>query len=116
MAEYPACRKAIDELVRLIGELPAPLALMGPDEVWRWWDARSKVSVSAARQSGETVLLEAECAYDGGFVLRIPTGQSSARACTVDGASASFESTQEFGQNWAFIPLAAGRHAVEVLL
>ena len=116
IAQYPACRKAIDELVRLMEEMETPPVLMGPDEVWRWWDARSKASIVNAQETGDRVRLEAECEYDRGFVVKIPTGDAPAGACVVDGLSAPFESAHEFGQHWAFVPLAQGQHVLEVKL
>jgi len=116
IARYPACQKAVDELVRLMGQMPVPPALAGPDEVCRWWDARSKASVRRASLDSGRLTFEAECHYRHGFVVKVPTGAAPARACAVDARPAPFESPREFGQHWAFIPLPPGRHAVTLLL
>jgi len=87
---------------------------MGPDEVWRWWDARSRATIRGATQSDGRVRFEAVCEYRDGFVVKAPTGSTPAADCVVDGASATFENAWEFGQHWAFVPLAPGEHVVEL--
>ena len=109
-----SCRQAIDELVRLIGELPVPPVLMGPDEVARWWAARSRGTIDAAEGGERSVSFQTECDYTHGFVVRVPTGEHPARECQVDGAYAAFECMHRFGQHWALVPLTPGRHAVRV--
>jgi len=116
IAQYPACRQAIDELVRLIDELPVPPVLMGLDRLYHWWTARERAAIRDPRLSEKRVSFEIDCDWEDGFVASLPTGPESARECRVDGHSASFESAFEFGQHWAFIPLPAGNHRVEVHL
>ena len=116
IAKYPACREAIDELVRLLAEMPVPPVLMGPDEVAIWWQARADARIAGARQTGGRVTLEAACDHDGGFVLKVPTGGTAAGSCAVDGEAARFECAHEFGQHWAFVPLPPGRHTLELSL
>lgn len=116
IARYPACRQAIDELVRLIGEMEVPPVLMGLDLLYRWWESRSRAVVGAARDDGERICFEVECDYRDGFVVKLPTGERGAGDCVVDGESAGCESVFEFGQHWVFIVLGPGRHRVEVRL
>jgi len=116
IARYPACRRAIDELVRCIQKLPAPPVLMGPDQLCRWWRSRSGATIRSARQVEGRICFEGECDYADGFVVKIPTGESSATDCTVDEEPAPCESAFESGQHWTFIPLGPGRHRVEVRL
>ena len=116
LAKSPACRQAVDELVRLIGLMPSPPVLMGTDALCHWWQARAGAVVDHARQSGGGVSFEAECRYRGGFIVKAPTGASPPGACRVDGVPARCEQRREFGQYWTFIPLAAGRHAIELAL
>jgi len=85
VAQYPACRRAINELVRImvgmmIEQNVLPV-LMGPDQLCRWWRARSAAAIRTARLVGGHVSLEAECDYDDGFVLKIPTGSAPAKEC-----------------------------------
>jgi len=114
IARYPACNAAIDELIRMMGELPTPPVLMGPDAAALWWEARDAAVVENAGWDSEGVFFDAECDHPGGFVVKVPTGDSPAAECHVDCEEAAFEVSPEFGQYWAFIPLAPGRHNVEL--
>ena len=116
IAQYPTCRRAIDELVRLIDELPVSPVLMGLDRLYHWWTARSSAVIRDARLSEKRVTFEIGCDWEDGFVARLPTGPEPARECRVDGDPASFENAFEFGQHWTFVPLPAGSHRVAVRL
>ena len=116
VAKYPGCQKAIDEMVRLMAEMPVPPVLMGPDAVCRWWQARSQATIKKAGHDGGRVLFEAQCDWKDGFVVKVATGNAPARACRIDGKGATLETAHEFGQHWAFVPLAPGRHKVELTL
>ena len=116
VAQYPACQKAIDELLRLMGEMETPPVLMGPDALCGWWEARSRARIEGAASAPDGVRFEAECDHEGGFTVKVPTGDSAVTACLVDGAPAEFESAFEFGQNWAFTPLRPGLRVVELQL
>jgi hypothetical protein len=116
IAQYPACRQAIDELIRLIGKLPVPPILMGLDRLYHWWTAREQAVIRNARQSQKTIAFEIDCAWEDGYVAKIPTGEAPPTECQVDGSPAEFTSAAEFGQHWTFIPLTAGSHSIEVRL
>ncbi len=116
IARYPACREAIDLLCGLAKALPVPPALMGPDRLARWWFARSAGALTGAALEGDTVTFAAECAWEDGFVVRVPTGGAPARWCRVDGVSAEFLDCFEFGQHWAHVALPPGRHDVTLRL
>ena len=114
IARYPACQRAIDELVRLIGQLPVPPVLMGPDRLCHWWRARSGASIEGAQQQAGGVVFEVCCDWAEGYVAKVPTGERQAGECLVDGRAVGFEKALEFGQHWAFIPLESGRRMVEL--
>jgi hypothetical protein len=116
VAQYPACRQAIDTLVGLIKALPVPPVLMGPDRLARWWQARSRATLSEGKRDRGTVSFVTECGWDDGFVVRVPTGTTPARACSVGGTPVALETAFEFGQHWAHVPLASGRHEVRLRL
>jgi hypothetical protein len=116
IAKFPACRQAIDEFVRLVGEMPAPPVLMGPDALYRWWNERSHCAIEKAVESEGKIAFEATCGYAGGYVVKAPVGGRPAQACAVDGEERGVENAYEFGQYWAFIALEAGRHSVELTL
>jgi len=114
IARSDGCRRAIDELVRLIDAMETAPVLMGPDGLTHWWRARAASSVRGATATGAAVTFEARCDCADGFVVKIPTGERPAASCTVDGAPARFETANEFGQHWVFIPLVSGNHSVTV--
>jgi hypothetical protein len=116
IAQYPACRQAIDELVRLIDQLPVPPILMGLDRLYHWWTAREQAVIRNARQSGKTITFEIDCTWEDGYVAKIPTGEAPPAECLIDGSPADFETAAEFGQHWAFISLTTGSHKVEICL
>ncbi|MEW6753934.1 MAG: hypothetical protein AB1505_23580 [Candidatus Latescibacterota bacterium] len=116
IARYPACRRAIDELVRLLGLLETPPVLMGPDQVCRWWEARSRARLTGALRRGQEVRFAAACDWPEGFVVRVPVGQELPAEVRVDGRPQPTEWRTERGQHWLCVPLGAGRHEVEVRL
>lgn len=116
LARYPTCNQAVDELLRLIGDMPVGPVLMGPDALVHWWQARASARVEEAVQAGAAIRFEAACEYQHGFVVKLALGEGTARCCLVDGTKAACETAHEFGRNWLFIPLAAGSHRVEVRL
>ena len=116
ITRYPACRKAIDELVRLMGKMETPPVLMGPDALTRWWRSRAAASIRNAAATPGKVAFETRCDYSDGFVIKIPTGEKPAAKCMVNGSPVHFESAHEFGRHWAFIPLTRGMHSVELEL
>jgi len=113
LANYPACRQAVDELVRLMGEMEVPPVLMEPDGLCRWWNARSRARIRGAEVKERVLRFSAECDYEDGFVVKVPIGEARAERCRVDGAEARFEILEEFGQHWAFVALTPGRRDVE---
>ncbi|MDP6777956.1 MAG: hypothetical protein QGI83_14455 [Candidatus Latescibacteria bacterium] len=114
VAKYPACQKAIDELVRLMGDMEVPPVLMGPDAVFDWWESKSRATIENAHQTPTGVAFDVACDYADGFVVKLPTGDLAASECTVDGATTEIEDAVEFGQHWAYVVLEEGEHQVEV--
>jgi len=116
IARSPACRQALDHLVERIRRLPVPPVLMGPDRLAHWWLARSQATIQGALRERRTLSLTAECGWEDGYVVRIPTGATPARSCRVDRRLAPLESGLEFGQYWAHVALPPGRHDLRLRL
>jgi hypothetical protein len=114
LATYPACQKAIDELLRYTEERGMRPGFMGNDELARWWARRAEARIGEAQADGGRVAFRARCEYPGGFVAKVCLGPASAAACTVSGAPAEVRVISQFGRRWAYIPLPPGEH--EVLL
>ena len=96
IARLAACRRAIDELATLIGEMAVPPVLMGPDQLCRWWEARARWRLRSASQADARVVVDAACDHPDGFVLKLATGGGPASACLPDGAHATFDSIRQF--------------------
>lgn len=112
IARDPGCRAAIDEVLRYLEERRYRAVHMGPDEVWRWWSARSRGWVREAQADERGFTCRAACDYPGGFTLRIPCGARTPAGAESDGEPAALVARSEFGQTWAEVALPPGEHAV----
>ena len=115
VATFPACQQAIDELSRLLTEMPVPPVLMTPDELTEWWDARRRSTVEAVTGPDGHVEVQVHCRWPQGLVLRVPTGDRPAASVRVDGVSSLHDVWTEFGQTWALVPVSEGRHSVTLI-
>jgi hypothetical protein len=114
IATYPACRRAIDELLRHLDETGTVTCTMGNDELARWWLARGEARLTTVTEHGDSITFEAHCDYPGGFTVKLCLGKATGCACTVSGAPANAEVVEEFGRRWAYLPLPTGRSEVRV--
>lgn len=115
LATFPACRAAVDELLRYLDERRATCVFMGSDELARWWLARADATVENAREEYGGVRFRATCDYAGGFVVKVCIGETPAVSATVDGECAPVQMAREFGAHWAFIALPPGTHDVVLI-
>jgi hypothetical protein len=111
-----ACRTAIAQFARYVRAKRLNVALMGNDELWRWWWERSRARISGGQAAAGRVSFTARCGYRGGFVVKVPFGRRAPDRCTVDGRTAPFEVEHSRSGNWAYVPLATGEHSVELRL
>jgi len=109
IARVEACRRAIDEMLRYLEERGLRPAFMGPDEVWRWWSARSEARIEEVVASAGEVSFAAECGYPSGFVVKVPLGFGRVEECRRNGRKVEWREAWEFGQRWAFVVLPRGR-------
>ncbi|UCH34526.1 MAG: hypothetical protein JSV65_18710 [Armatimonadota bacterium] len=114
IASYPACRTAIDELLRYVRGRKLRAVFMGSDELWRWWWQRSRGRIGRARAGGDAVSFTARCGYSGGFVVKLPLGREKPTRCLVDGKPVRFHVERRFGRTWVLVPLPRGEHDVAV--
>ena len=109
-----ACRDAIDEGLRFVDERGWHAVHAGPDELWRWWSARSQARLTDARSGEGGTSCLAECAYPGGFTVRVPCGTRTLARALSDGTPAASLVRHEFGQAWVEVALPPGTHRLEV--
>src|SRR5262249_5535206 len=100
IARSPACRAAIDELLRLLQESGAVAAHMGNDALYDWWEARSRSLVLEWEMDETSLRFTASCAAPDGMVVQIPVGDVPLAAARVDGAPLAVQTREEFGQRW----------------
>ena len=114
IAQEASCRAAIDEVLRYLEERHYRAVQCGPDELWRWWSARSRGRITEARADEAGFACRAACDYPAGFTLRIPCGEHTPADARCDGAPAALLIRREFGRVWAEVALPPGAHDVTV--
>jgi hypothetical protein len=114
LGRYPACRRAIDELLRCLRTRRLRAMFMGTDELWRWWWDRSKARIQEGHATEGGVSFRARCCYPGGFVVKLPVSHEKPRRCWVDGKRTRFHIERRLGQTWVLVPLPPGQHKVVV--
>lgn len=113
IARYPACGKAIDELMRYAEERSLLPVYCGPDALWEWWDARSKSSVEVRGMTPVDVNLVARCAYPGGMVVKVPIASSQV-AVEIGGQPTPVIVQEHFGLAYSMIVCPVGESVVSV--
>jgi len=113
IADYPACRLAIEEGLRYIKTRKIRALHVGNDELYRWWKARSEARVTEPRASASEIAFQATCDYPSGMIIKIPLGRRRAERATVNGKRARCVNERKFGQNWGMV-VVRGKGEVRV--
>jgi hypothetical protein len=113
IADYPACRLAIEEGLRYLKARKIRALHVGNDELYRWWKARSEAQVTEPRASASEIALQATCDYPSGMVIKIPLGRRRAERATMNGKRARCINEEKFGQNWGMV-VVRGKGEVRV--
>jgi hypothetical protein len=118
IAEYPACRQAIEEGLRYLNERKIRPLHLGNDGLYEWWKARSQTQVSSVIADGDRLTFEVRCGYPAGMIVKVPLGRRTAESVTVDGKSCvqRLRNERKFGQNWALAVVPRGRSVVNLSL
>jgi hypothetical protein len=114
IARSPACRTAIDELLRLLQERGVNAAHMGNDALYYWWEARSRSLVTEWTTDETGVRFVAHCSAPAGMVVQIPLGWDRQASARVDGAPVAAQLRAEFGQHWLWLAVPEGEHRVQL--
>jgi len=116
IAKHPATRRAIEETLRYIAEKEVCVVHLGTDELWRWWDARSRSQVSAVRVVDDHhVSFQTDCAYASGMIVKVALQNCRVSAVLCDAVPAVHEGRNEFGNDWLYIIVPRGKHDLEVI-
>jgi len=112
VARHPACRDAIEEILRYIEEKDIIAVHKGNDGLWEWWDKRSRSQIMDVTVDEKSVSFTAICEHDEGMIVKVPIEQITSVTC--DGQKAVYQNKTEFGRNWVYLIVPAGTHSIEI--
>lgn len=116
IARHPSTRRAIEEVLRYVAEKKACVVHVGTDELWRWWDARSRSRVSDIQTTEDDHwVFEVACEYASGLIVKMALPEYRVTEVLCDGVPAVHEVRGEFGKDWTYIVVPMGQHRVEVI-
>ncbi|MBI3920379.1 MAG: hypothetical protein HY318_03085 [Armatimonadetes bacterium] len=115
IAKYPACREAIDELLRYTQERALRPVYFGPDALWEWWDARTRSSLDQVSLTQAETRFLARCQYDEGMVVKVPVRGESAQV-SVGGVATVPVIERHFGVDYALVICPPGETEVVVTM
>lgn len=111
---YPPCRAAIKELLDYIEKKGVSVLHMSGDQLWEWWDARSRSTIEEVTVTDDRVRFKCTCEYTGGMVVKVPLENRAISQATCDGSPTHREIKKEFGRQWVYVPVPSGTHVVEI--
>ncbi|MFC1713402.1 hypothetical protein ACFL6S_07035, partial [Candidatus Poribacteria bacterium] len=117
---HPACRAAIEEVLRYIDSKGIVAVHSGNDGLWEWWDKRSRSQISdVALHNGATgqtgINFTASCECEDGMIVKVPIGSAELSVPPVcDDQSADYRIRKDFGRNWLYIIVPEGTHRIVV--
>ncbi len=109
---HPACREAIEEVLRYIEKKGIIAVHKGNDGLWDWWDKRSRSRISDVMIDEDSVSFTAHCEYEDGMIVKVPV--ESPVSATCDGQRMEYEVRQDFGRNWVYVIVPEGIHVVNI--
>lgn len=115
IARYPICRQAIEEMLRYIDQRKAYVKHMGNNQVWEWWDSRSRSTIDEVCIKNNVMQLEYSCEYPSGMILKIPLKDNPPSKVTCDGELIFHKIKKEFGHEWLFFIVPHGKHTVSLV-
>ena len=118
IANYPACRAAIEEALRYIKSRNIRALHFGNDQLYAGGrQGRTRVEPS---DRGRQHVLEFDVESDSaaGVVVKIGLGRLAAQSVTLDGVAqpSCLVAEQRFGQNWALVVAPRGKTRVTLQL
>jgi hypothetical protein len=111
IANYPACRHAIDRLLGLLKEKGLRAVHTAPDALARWWRERSKSRIEHITWDGRKLCFRVTTPAPSGLIAKLPLP---------DGAEPDMalphRTVEKFGRRWLMIVVPEGTTRVEVCL
>lgn len=109
IATYPACREALDKLLRVIEEKKVNILHSTPDRVSDWWLARSRGRIEEVTFEDDSLNFTAFCSYEEGFIVKVPLDER-----TILRANFPCKVKRVFSRKWAFLILPGGESRVTI--
>jgi len=109
---HPACRAAIEEVLRYIKKKGIIAVHKGNDGLWEWWDKRSCSQISDVMVDEDAVSFKAHCEYEDGMIVKVPV--ESPVSATCDRKRVEYEVRQDFGRNWVYVIVPEGIHVLNI--
>jgi len=114
ISDYPLCRASISECLRYIEERNIIAVHLGNDALWKWWDARSRSTITDVMTTENTIQFTTHCEYEDGMIIKIPLKNATISSARCDGKEAIYKVRREFGQNWGYVVAPYRRHGIEM--
>jgi len=114
ISDYPLCRKAISECLRYIEERNITAIHFGNDALWKWWDARSRSTITDVITTENAIRFTTHCEYEDGMIVKVPLQNATISSVRCDGKEAIYKVLQEFGQNWGYVITPYGSYEIEL--
>lgn len=114
IVENQPCREAIEEILRYIEERKATVKHMGNDQVWEWWDARSRSRVEEVNIQGDSIKFRCDCKYPAGMIVKVAVSNREISKVISGGETLPHQTREEFGNTWLYLVVPAGEQEIEV--
>ncbi len=113
---HPACRSAIEEILRYIEEKGIIAVHRGNDGVWEWWDKRSKSQVYDIIVDEDNISFKTCCEYKDGMIVKLPMKLDNKKIKVVcDGKPVDYKIRRDFGRDWMYIAVSTGNCEIGVI-
>jgi len=114
---HPACRSAIEEVLRYIDSKGIIAVHRGNDGLWEWWDKRSRSRIEDVmiHEDGAdekvSISFTAHCEYQDGMIVKLPIKSADMDvSVTCDGENTGHKIRRDFGRDWLYVIVPEGAH------
>jgi hypothetical protein len=109
IAQYPACRAAIDHMLSSVDAQGLNILHSTPDNLTRWWLDRSSIAISSIQFLNNRLSFHASKPSAGSYVVKIPLGGFEPVQVPYP-----YEIKTMFGNRWLMIVLPEGESDVSL--
>ncbi len=131
LAQYPACRQALEQGLKYMAQLGLKVMHWGNDRLTLWWRARSQACIesvsgaappaeerpasesAAAGLGAQTLSWRVVCEWETGCIVQRLWEAGEPRV-EVDGEPARYVLREEYGGRWLYVALPPGAHLLHI--